>query len=38
MKKLTLPSLITLVSLSAFSLAPVDKGEKMPDFTAIDEK
>jgi peroxiredoxin Q/BCP len=37
MKKLAFLSLTTLISLGTFALEPVDKGDKVPDFTATDE-
>ena len=37
MKKLAIFSLVSFISLATFSLAPIEKGDKVPDFTASDE-
>ena len=37
MKKLAILSLIPLVSLATFALVPIEKGDRVPDFTATDE-
>ena len=37
MKKLAIFSLVSFVSLASFSFAPIDKGDKVPDFTASNE-
>jgi peroxiredoxin Q/BCP len=37
MKKLAILSLVSVLSLTAFALPPIEKGDRVPDFTATDE-
>jgi peroxiredoxin Q/BCP len=37
MKKLIILSLVSLLSLTAIALPPIEKGDRVPDFTATDE-
>lgn len=37
MQKLTILGLISLVSLATLALVPIEKGDRVPDFTATDE-
>ena len=37
MKKLTSITIITALSLASFAFSPIETGDKVPDFTALDE-